>query len=231
MNLFTKLFLKSCAVYGLLVLLCMQFISIRIITSSSMERTLSEGDVILLLKRAWIKEIKRGDVLVLKEIGNDTGRSYIKRCIGIPNDSIVIFGDKVSVNSEILTDQKGIQYMYSFGVETGLQSIKLESLSEIWVSKIIFTRNEGRYLISLTHKEKKKFEEQFPHAKLTAFISIRDFHENKESHCNDSLFCIKIDDGSYFLMGDNRSLSLDSRHYGPVNMTAIQGKYLFKIWG
>jgi signal peptidase I len=36
--------------------------------------------------------------------------------------------------------------------------------------------------------------------------------------------------GSYFLMGDNRSLSSDSREFGPVERSLIYGKAVFVYW-
>ena len=41
---------------------------------------------------------------------------------------------------------------------------------------------------------------------------------------------IKIPAGTYFIMGDNRSISLDSRVFGPVKKEQIVGKASFIIW-
>ena len=35
---------------------------------------------------------------------------------------------------------------------------------------------------------------------------------------------------SYFLMGDNRAHSTDSREYGPVNLEAIRGRVTRRLW-
>jgi signal peptidase I len=40
----------------------------------------------------------------------------------------------------------------------------------------------------------------------------------------------KIPDGYYFVMGDNRSVSLDSRSFGPITMSSIVGKAIFVYW-
>lgn len=40
----------------------------------------------------------------------------------------------------------------------------------------------------------------------------------------------KIEKGEYFLMGDNRSESLDSRVFGPVNRKNIVGRVFFRGW-
>lgn len=40
----------------------------------------------------------------------------------------------------------------------------------------------------------------------------------------------KLEGNSYFLMGDNRSISLDSRTFGPVKRDQIKGKASIRIW-
>lgn len=43
-------------------------------------------------------------------------------------------------------------------------------------------------------------------------------------------FTIKLADDQYWLMGDNREASYDSRAWGPVNQQLIHGKIIFRIW-
>jgi signal peptidase I len=45
-----------------------------------------------------------------------------------------------------------------------------------------------------------------------------------------SLAEIQIQDGQYFVLGDHRSSSNDSRHWGPVPRHAIYGKAVFVYW-
>lgn len=40
----------------------------------------------------------------------------------------------------------------------------------------------------------------------------------------------KLEGDSYFLMGDNREISYDSRSFGPVKRDQIKGKAVFRIW-
>lgn len=43
-------------------------------------------------------------------------------------------------------------------------------------------------------------------------------------------FYVKLDDHHYWLMGDNRQGSKDSRYLGPVDGRLIHGRILFRIW-
>lgn len=41
---------------------------------------------------------------------------------------------------------------------------------------------------------------------------------------------LSLDAGRYFVMGDNRLGSTDSRHFGPVTRDAIWGRVLVRLW-
>ena len=48
--------------------------------------------------------------------------------------------------------------------------------------------------------------------------------------CNNTCSPIQLDADSYFLMGDNRSSSLDSRSFGPVRADRIIGRVVMRYW-
>jgi signal peptidase I len=39
-----------------------------------------------------------------------------------------------------------------------------------------------------------------------------------------------VPEGAYFMMGDHRSISSDSREFGPVERSLIYGKAVFIYW-
>ena len=41
---------------------------------------------------------------------------------------------------------------------------------------------------------------------------------------------ITLDDDEYFILGDNRPISKDSRYFGPVKEDEIIGKVIFRLW-
>ena len=47
---------------------------------------------------------------------------------------------------------------------------------------------------------------------------------------NGDIFEIKLSDNEYFLVGDNRENSFDSRMFGPISSDRIIGKAYFKIY-
>jgi signal peptidase I len=48
--------------------------------------------------------------------------------------------------------------------------------------------------------------------------------------CNNACSPIQLDADSYFLMGDNRASSLDSRSFGPVRANRIIGRVVMRYW-
>lgn len=48
--------------------------------------------------------------------------------------------------------------------------------------------------------------------------------------CTKSIAPQRVPRGTYFVMGDNRSDSYDSRYFGPIKASSIVGRVIMRIW-
>jgi signal peptidase I len=106
-----------------------------------------------------ISSIERGDVVVF-HYPRDPEKSYIKRVIGLPGDSIVI------------------------------------DRGQVWVNGILLHET----YVPLMYRDSRSMAE------------------------------LVVPPETYFMMGDHRSISSDSREFGPVDRSLIYGKAVFIYW-
>lgn len=189
------------------------------IPSGSMIPTLQVGDFILVNKFTYgirlpiigkklveINSPTRGDVMVFHYPENPS-LDYIKRVVGLPGDQIVYRNKKVYVN-DILQEQKSDgDYNY---VETTLNFVHTERYNE---------NLTGRTHAMLINPE-------VPSIHLGA---VAEFPFRENCTYNDKEVRCKVPAGHYFMLGDNRDNSRDSRYWGFVPDNMIVGK-AFMIW-
>lgn len=133
-----------------------------IVSGASMVPTFENGDYLIIDKISYIlRNPKRYDVAVFRYPG-DTSKFFIKRIIGLPNETVDIKGSEVTITNE---------------------------------------------------QNKEGFKLEQPFVKNTA---------NNETH-----FVLKADE--YFVMGDNRSASSDSRYWGAVKRNLLTGRALLRL--
>ena len=189
------------------------------IPSGSMIPTLQVGDFILVNKFTYgirlpivskklveINSPKRGDVMVFHYPENPSV-DYIKRIVGLPGDSIAYRNKKVFVNGVLQEQQQGGEYNY---VESGLKFVHTELYNE---------NLDGRPHALLINPEA-------PGIHLGAVAEFP--HREACSYTDDEVRCT-VPDGHYFMLGDNRDNSRDSRYWGFVPDKMIVGK-AFMIW-
>jgi len=186
------------------------------IPTTSMVPTLLVGDLILVNKYTYgvrlpilnkkiidVNDPKRGDVMVFK-FPKDMSQDYIKRVIGVPGDKIVYENKRLTVNGQALAYTQMDDYLPSEGIEYSKQL--LESAAE---RKYRILNNESAPDVNVLGVE------NFPHREACDFSQ-------------DKFTCI-VPEGNYFMMGDNRDNSQDSRFWGFVPNRNIVGKAII-VW-
>ncbi len=127
----------------------------------SMRPNFEPGDILLVRRGAYeSRPPRRGDVVIAHD-SSDSGRSYLKRIVGLP-------GEEVSLSEGMLyVDGSHLAEPYLEGLPA---CIGLESIS--W----------------------------------------------------------RLGAGEFFIMGDNRAHSADSRSFGPLAQNHIAGKVQLRLW-
>jgi signal peptidase I len=185
------------------------------IPSSSMVPTLMVGDLILVNKFDYgirlpiinkkiinIANPQRGDVMVFR-FPKDPSVDYIKRVVGVPGDKIVYKNKKLSVNGQALTYKALPDFLDE---QTLSYSGQLEENLGGVTHKILNDPRAPDYVPN---------PDSFPQHELCSY--------DLEG------FSCTVPEGQYFMMGDNRDNSLDSRYWGFVPDENIVGRAFF-VW-
>jgi signal peptidase I len=159
-------FVETVVVALAIALVVKQFIiQVSVVPTGSMIPTLIGGDPSIPNERLFVNKFiydftapKRGDIVVFKSPHGDK-KDYVKRCIGLPGDTIEIKRGFVFIN----------------GKELVLSGVDVQ-------------------------------------------------------HDYDTFGPVTVPEDSYFMLGDNRAHSMDSRYWGYVTSDDLIGKALFTIW-
>lgn len=187
------------------------------IPSGSMLPTLYVGDFILVNKYAYgvrlpvinkklidIGEPQRGDVMVFR-YPEDPRLDYIKRVVGLPGDRVAYLNKRLTIN----------------GIEMPLKTAGDFLDRERLVST-------PRYLEKLGQVEHSIIIE--PDDIVPPFIrQVTQFPFRDHCHYNAAGVVCSVPQGHYFMLGDNRDNSRDSRFWGFVPDQNIVGRAFF-IW-
>ncbi|HEX5129592.1 MAG TPA: signal peptidase I [Usitatibacter sp.] len=187
------------------------------IPSGSMKPTLLVGDFILVNKYIYgirlpvvnkkivdIEPLKRGDVVVFRYPA-DPSVDYIKRVVGLPGDRISYRGKRISVNGTDV-EVKGSGYY----TDAELNFLRLPTFTEK-----LGDRNHQMMIV--------------PAQPPVDLAQVRQFAHRSNCEYNDDGFSCTVPAGHYFMMGDNRDQSSDSRYWGFVPDDHIKGR-AFLVW-
>lgn len=197
------------------------------VPTGSMQNTILIGDYLLVNKFIFApggkpipflpqREIERGDIIVFKYPGNkvnpksDRDRgiipyqvNYVKRVIGMPGDKVEFKNNQVYINDKLLPEHRVL------GDSSNQQA-------------------------ALTTKE---FEPRQPDQKYDVYYSeeLMELAKDGKTIPRGYNFAVqgkpmKVPDDSYFVLGDSRDNSEDSRFWGFVSRDLVIGRAMFVYW-
>lgn len=147
---------------------------------------------------------ERGDVMVFR-YPPQPSLDYIKRVVGLPGDEVAYLNKSLSINGKPL-----------------LKNALPEFFDE---DALRYTKQFEEFTGNGTHKHGILNDDDRP-----SFIqAASDFPFRENCRYNSEGVVCKVPEGHYFMMGDNRDNSLDSRYWGFVPEKNIVGKAFF-VW-
>jgi len=191
------------------------------IPSSSMRPTLEVGDFILVNKFIYgirlpvieqkiipISDPRRGDVVVFRYPLNPS-QDFIKRVIGVAGDVVEYQDKKLTVNGKPWPQRADGSYSY-------LEGLRFETLER---SVEETDANPARaHTIGINAQAQPVYPS-----------NVRPFAGRENCDYNERGFKCRVPAGHYFMMGDNRDNSDDSRYWGFVPDDHLRGRAFF-IW-
>jgi signal peptidase I len=194
------------------------------IPSSSMRPTLAVGDYILVNKFAYglrlpiiekkifpLGSPRHGDVVVFR-YPLEPSEDYIKRVVGLPGDTVVYRDRKLTVNGQPLPQERDGTYS--------------------WIENQRFITTEQYKETAYNGTEPRThLVAEDPQQPAVVMGNVRNFpgRDNCEYNDAENGFTCHVPAGQYFMMGDNRDMSDDSRYWGFVPDENLRGKAFF-IW-
>ena len=199
------------------------------VPTGSMQNTILVGDYLLVNKFIFTpgggslpflpqREIERGDIIVFKYPGNkvhpenDSSRhlipyqiNYVKRVIGLPGEKIEFRDNRVFINDQLLPEHRMI------GDANDNQSA-LVTVSNL---KSAARKINGMFIIRRSQWTRSKPASTFRDEAMNLVSQTR---------------LMIVPPNSFFVMGDSRDNSEDSRYWGFVPRELIIGRAMFVYW-
>jgi signal peptidase I len=222
-------YFESAVVTVIMALFGMTFIVQAVkVPTGSMQNTITVGDHLLVNKFVFApgprlpflpqREIRRGDIIVFKYPGNPFNQerdkqednipykvNYVKRVIGLPGDLVEVKGLRVYINGQPLPEHlivaQSVNEKAPLEIKEETPRQSNEPYDVYYFPDTVATASEGRDLRASS-----------------------DFH----FAVNDKP--VRVPENSYFVMGDDRDNSLDSRAWGFVPRDLIIGRAMFVYW-
>ncbi len=223
-------YLESFVVTLIMALFGMTFILQAVtVPTGSMQNTILVGDYLLVNKFVFApggrplpflpqRAIQRGDIIVFKYPGFRDGNAnkdkargiipyqinYVKRVIGLPGETVEFRDNQVFINGQLLPEHR-LSSPDPY-IETAAQTTEVEP------------RQDGENYDVMYHDKTMEAVKR----KISVVTDDMNYGvANKK---------MQVPEDSYFVMGDNRNNSEDSRYWGFVPRDIVIGRAMFVYW-
>ncbi|MBI4417850.1 MAG: signal peptidase I [Ignavibacteriales bacterium] len=180
------------------------------------------------------RDVRRGDIVVFEYPalagstegeGNDV--NYIKRCVGIPGDAVELRKGKVFINGRELLFSRNVKMTDPAGSSLrfgGAWPVPGSGFTEDDFGPVVVPRRGEVVRITADNAEEWKL---LLHREGSELQVLQDGSVTIDGERVDSY---TIKSNYYFMLGDNRHNSLDSRFWGFVPEENLIGEALMVYW-
>lgn len=200
------------------------------VPTGSMQNTILIGDYLLVNKFIFTpgggslpflpqREIKRGDIIVFKYPGNKLhpendrahGSSaiayqvnYVKRVIGLPGEKVEFKNNQVFINDQLLPENRVV-------------GDAPDNQSALEITNARERQPDEKWDVYYNKRSTRRVEEGLPMERMGYEFGV----QGKP---------MIVPDNSFFVMGDSRDNSEDSRYWGFVPRDLVVGRAMFVYW-
>jgi signal peptidase I len=206
------------------------------VPTGSMQNTILVGDYLLVNKFIFTpggrdlpflpqREIERGDIIVFKYPGNNLCQdndkkhgssairyqvNYVKRVIGLPGETVEFKNNQVFINGQLLPEHRIIG-----DANNDISALKTTEFEQ---------RREG-----------ENYNVYYSSASMNTLNSGMEQYRTWKDPCRGFQFGVEgkpsvVPENHFFVLGDSRNQSEDSRYWGFVPRDLIVGRAMFVYW-
>jgi len=175
------------------------------IPAVSMENTVLKGDYLVAIKK---ETLQRGGLSIFR-YPNNPSIFYLKRCVAVGNDEVIYMNKKLLVHFH-----EGDKYISDHYASDQITTIN----NKLWIINPYMIKNPT---IQYDTNETNSFEYMTMMYNYQKDIGMS-YKENTQNTTH--YFYTKVLPDSYFMMGDNREYSNDSRFWGAVDTELLFGE-------